>query len=128
VAVSHRSLKRAEATVRDSQNFVAVSHRSLKRAEATVCDSHDDPRPRRSETRRTHVNFAADLLPTITGIAFWTVLLALWTALFGATIVSIVRAPLDRRSRTRWIWLVVLVPGVGIVLWFTSGRKAHTTR
>jgi hypothetical protein len=71
------------------------------------------------------MNFAADLLPTITGIAFWTVLLALWTALFGATIVSIARARLDRRSRTRWIWLVVLAPGVGIILWFAAGRKQH---
>ncbi|GIE34339.1 hypothetical protein Ait01nite_073840 [Actinoplanes italicus] len=69
------------------------------------------------------MTFAAELLPTITGIAFWTVLVAAAVALFGATIVSIARAPLDRRSRTRWIWFVVLVPGVGIIAWFVSGRR-----
>jgi FtsH-binding integral membrane protein len=74
------------------------------------------------------MNFAADLLPTLSGIAFWTVLLALWTALFGATIISITRAPLNRRSRSRWIWLVVLAPGIGVVLWFAAGRKQHSAQ
>ncbi|MEU4619269.1 PLD nuclease N-terminal domain-containing protein [Actinoplanes sp. NPDC023801] len=72
--------------------------------------------------------FAADLLPTLAGIAFWTAILAAGLALFVVTLVSVVRAPLDRRSRTRWILLVVLVPGVGIILWFTIGRKQHSAR
>ncbi|MEV0899900.1 PLDc N-terminal domain-containing protein [Actinoplanes sp. NPDC049802] len=62
-------------------------------------------------------------LSTIAGIAFWTVLVAAGVALFGATLVSISRAPLERRSRTRWIWFVVLLPGVGIIMWFVSGRR-----
>jgi hypothetical protein len=45
-------------------------------------------------------------------------------ALFSATIVSIVRAPLDKRSRTRWILLVTLAPGIGIIMWFAKGRPA----
>ena len=67
---------------------------------------------------------AADLATTLLGIAFWSVLLAAYVALFAATLVGICRAPLPRRSRTRWIWLVVLAPGIGIVLWFVTGRRA----
>ncbi|MBO3738841.1 hypothetical protein [Actinoplanes flavus] len=65
---------------------------------------------------------AADLGTTLGGIAFWTVLLAGWVALFAATIVSVIRAGLSRRSLTRWILLVTLAPGIGIVLWFAAGR------
>ncbi|MEU4562693.1 hypothetical protein AB0F72_30310 [Actinoplanes sp. NPDC023936] len=67
-----------------------------------------------------HPIAAADLAPTLTGIAFWTVLIAAYVALFVATIVSVCRTPLDARARTRWIWLVVLAPGIGIVLWFVK--------
>ncbi|MEU4420225.1 hypothetical protein AB0F81_06335 [Actinoplanes sp. NPDC024001] len=66
---------------------------------------------------------AADLVTTLTGIAFWTVLLGAYVALFIATIVSVLRAPLDQRSRNRWIWLVVLAPGIGIIWWFAKGRR-----
>ncbi|MFD1364336.1 PLDc N-terminal domain-containing protein [Actinoplanes sichuanensis] len=66
----------------------------------------------------------SDLFSTLVGIAFWAVLLAACTAAFGATIVSISRARLDRRARTRWIWLVVLAPGIGILMWFVTGRPA----
>jgi hypothetical protein len=66
---------------------------------------------------------AAELGPTLAGTAFWLVLLTAAVALFGATIVSIAQAPLSRRSRNRWIWFVVLAPGVGIIMWFTSGRR-----
>ncbi|MEU8663519.1 PLDc N-terminal domain-containing protein [Actinoplanes philippinensis] len=69
----------------------------------------------------------SDLVTTLTGIAFWATLMAAYVTLFGATIVSIARASLDRRSRTRWIWLVVLAPGIGIVLWFVTGRPAART-
>ncbi|GGN59501.1 hypothetical protein GCM10010112_14570 [Actinoplanes lobatus] len=69
-----------------------------------------------------HPIAAADLGATLGGIAFWTVLLAGWVALFVATIVSIVRAGLSRRSLTRWILLVALAPGIGILLWFAAGR------
>ncbi|GAA0454029.1 hypothetical protein Aca07nite_66620 [Actinoplanes capillaceus] len=69
-----------------------------------------------------HSIAAADLGTTLGGIAFWTVLLAGWVALFVATIVSIIRAGLSRRSLTRWILLVSLAPGLGILLWFTTGR------
>lgn len=72
-----------------------------------------------------HQIAASGLATTLTGIAFWTVLLAAWVALFAATVVSVVRAPLTRRSRTRWIWLIVLAPGIGIVLWFVTGRRAQ---
>lgn len=69
-----------------------------------------------------HSIAAADLGTTLAGIAFWGILLAAYVALFVATIVSIVRARLDGRARTRWIWLVVLAPGLGIVLWFAKAR------
>jgi amino acid permease len=72
-----------------------------------------------------HQLAAADLATTLAGIAFWTVLLGAYVALFAATLVSVVRAPLSRQSRNRWIWLVVLAPGVGIVLWFVNGRRAR---
>lgn len=68
---------------------------------------------------------AADLGTTLLGIAFWVVLLAAYVALFVATLVSVARAPLTRKSRIRWIWLVVLAPGIGIVLWFATGRRAR---
>ncbi|HWS38639.1 MAG TPA: PLDc N-terminal domain-containing protein [Actinoplanes sp.] len=64
----------------------------------------------------------SDLATTLTGIAFWTTLLAAYVTLFVATIAGIARARLDRRSRTRWIWLVVLAPGIGIIVWFAAGR------
>ncbi|WP_433790735.1 PLDc N-terminal domain-containing protein [Actinoplanes sp. CA-252034] len=64
----------------------------------------------------------SDLFTTLAGIAFWATLLAAHVTLFGATIVSLARASLDRRSRIRWIWLVVLAPGIGIALWFVTGR------
>jgi hypothetical protein len=67
---------------------------------------------------------AADLGATLAGIAFWSILLAAYVALFAATIVSIRRAPMAARSRTRWIWFVVLAPGAGIVMWFVTGRPA----
>ncbi|HEX8629375.1 MAG TPA: hypothetical protein VF755_14510, partial [Catenuloplanes sp.] len=54
---------------------------------------------------------AADVDTTLTGIAFWTILLTAAVVLFTATIISITRAPLSRRSRTRWICLVALAPG-----------------
>ncbi|BAL88273.1 hypothetical protein AMIS_30530 [Actinoplanes missouriensis 431] len=67
-----------------------------------------------------HPIAAADLAPTLTGIAFWTVLLAAYVALFVATLVSVCRAPLDAQARTRWVWFVVLAPGLGIALWFAK--------
>ena len=67
---------------------------------------------------------AADPATTLAGIAFWSVLLAAYVALFAATLVSVCRSSLESRSRTRWIWFVVLVPGIGIVMWFLSGRPA----
>ncbi|WP_229070587.1 PLDc N-terminal domain-containing protein [Actinoplanes sp. DH11] len=70
---------------------------------------------------------AADLGTTLAGIAFWTILLAAYVALFAATIVSVNRAELEKRSRNRWLWLVLLAPGVGIVLWFVSGRPGART-
>ncbi|GIF44534.1 PLDc N-terminal domain-containing protein [Actinoplanes xinjiangensis] len=69
-----------------------------------------------------------DLAMTLLGILFWTLPLAAYVAVFAATIAGIVRAPLSRRSRTRWIWLVVLAPGIGIVLWFLAGRPAVSAR
>lgn len=57
---------------------------------------------------------------TLAGIAFWTVVLAGYVTLFAATLVSVARAPLDARTRTRWIWFVVLAPGLGIIMW--AGR------
>lgn len=69
-----------------------------------------------------------DLVTTLAGIAFWTALLAAYVTLFGATLVSIARARLDRRSRTRWIWLVVLAPGIGVILWFATGRRTTAQR
>jgi len=71
---------------------------------------------------------APDLAATLGGIAFWTLFLALHVFLFGITLVSISRAPLSPRSRKRWIWLVVLAPGIGIILWFASGRPAARNR
>lgn len=73
-------------------------------------------------SRTGNMHAAADVGTTLTGIAFWVVLLAACVALFTATIVSILRAPLGRRSRTRWISLVALAPGIGIILWFAKGR------
>lgn len=70
------------------------------------------------------VTAAADLGTTLAGIAFWVILLAAYVALFVGTLVSIVRAPIHRQSRTKWIWLVVLAPGIGIILWFVMGRSA----
>ncbi|GAA4923673.1 hypothetical protein [Actinoplanes utahensis] len=67
---------------------------------------------------------APDLAATFGGIGFWSTLLAAAVFLFGSTLVSIARAPLSRRSRRNWIWLVVLAPGIGIILWFASGRPA----
>ncbi|MEU4690605.1 PLDc N-terminal domain-containing protein [Actinoplanes sp. NPDC023714] len=67
---------------------------------------------------------AAGIATTLAGIAFWTVLLAGYVALFAVTLVSVCRSPLESRSRTRWIWFVVLVPAVGIAMWFLSGRPA----
>ncbi len=68
---------------------------------------------------------APDVGTTLLGIAFWTVLLALYVTLFAATLVSVARAPLAKQSRIRWNWLVVLAPGIGILLWFARGRRAQ---
>ena len=68
---------------------------------------------------------APDLGTTLAGIAFWSVLLAAYVALFVATLVSVARAPLTRQSRTRWISLVVLAPAIGIILWFATGRHVQ---
>ncbi|WP_018217269.1 PLDc N-terminal domain-containing protein [Salinispora vitiensis] len=71
---------------------------------------------------------AADLAQTFGGIAFWGTLLAINVILFGAALVSISRTQLSSRSRRRWIWLVVLAPGIGIILWFAFGRPATRNR
>ncbi|WP_019872266.1 hypothetical protein [Salinispora oceanensis] len=71
---------------------------------------------------------APDLAQTFGGIALWGTLLAIHVILFGATLVSIFRPQLSSGSRKRWIWLVVLAPGIGIILWFASGRPATRNR
>lgn len=71
---------------------------------------------------------APDLAQTFGGIAFWGTFLAIHVILFGAALVSISRAQLSSGSRKRWTWLVVLAPGIGIVLWFASGRPATRNR
>ncbi|GAA4977529.1 hypothetical protein [Actinoplanes utahensis] len=71
---------------------------------------------------------APDLAQTLGGIAFWVAFLAIHVILFGVTLVSISKAQLSPQSRKRWIWLVVLVPGIGIILWYVSGRPAARNR
>ncbi|BBH68334.1 hypothetical protein ACTI_50190 [Actinoplanes sp. OR16] len=60
---------------------------------------------------------------TIAGIAFWGILLGAYVALFGATLVGICRSSLESRARTRWIWFVVLAPGLGVMMWFVRRRQ-----
>jgi hypothetical protein len=67
---------------------------------------------------------APDLAQTLGGIAFWAAFLASHVILFAVTLVSVSKAKLSPRSRKRWIWLVVLAPGIGIILWYASGRPA----
>jgi hypothetical protein len=65
---------------------------------------------------------ASDLAQTLGGIAFWAALLAAYVTLFGMTLAAVLKAQLPPRSRKSWIWLVVLAPGIGIILWHFSGR------
>ncbi|WP_051899191.1 hypothetical protein [Sciscionella sediminilitoris] len=60
----------------------------------------------------------------VVGAAFWILLLAVHVALFLIVLRGILRAPLSQRSRKRWIWLVLLAPGLGVVLWLVKGRSA----
>ena len=73
----------------------------------------------------THVIAGVDVGTTLAGTAFWVILVAGWLALLLLTLRSISRAPLTTQSRTRWTWLVVLVPGIGMIIWLVRGPRSR---
>lgn len=72
------------------------------------------------------ITTASDTATTIAGIAVWALLLATYLALILFTLKDISHASLTPRARTYWIWLVVLAPLVGAILWFRTGRPRRT--
>jgi H+/Cl- antiporter ClcA len=72
----------------------------------------------------SHLIAISDTATTLAGILFWTVLMAAYLALILFTLRKIIHSSLSTPARTRWAWLVVLAPLLGIVLWFLAGRPA----
>jgi hypothetical protein len=71
---------------------------------------------------------AGETTTTVAGITFWVVLMAAYLALILFALSKIVHSSLSTGARTRWVWLVVLAPMLGIVLWFVAGRPADARR
>lgn len=65
---------------------------------------------------------AADTSTTIAGIVLWAVVVAAYLTLLLFTLRSVSHTPLSAEARTRWVWLVVLAPLLGAVIWLLSGR------